>query len=140
MFIDTDSFDIPEPVGQTLAEVLFEQMDKRGYEVIVLDELEPASCIMSDIEIVKALDNPKTSLEQECNDPNSYMCAETEDLETIYNRGKMAKGVWLKEKKKLEGRAFERKPIARPRSDSSASAASSSAASSSSSASESQQL
>ena len=61
MFIDTDSFDIPEPVGQTLAEVLFEQMDKRGYEVIVLDELEPASCIMSDIEIVKACYNPKTS-------------------------------------------------------------------------------
>ena len=54
MFIDTDTFDIPAPVGLTLAEVLFEQMDERGYKVIVLEELEPASSIMSDIEIVKA--------------------------------------------------------------------------------------
>ena len=45
MFIDTDTFD---------AEVLFEQMDERGYKVIVLEELEPALSIMSDIEIVKA--------------------------------------------------------------------------------------
>ena len=51
--------------------------------------------------------------------------------------GKKAKGDWLKEKKKQQGRAFARKPSALSRSDSSASAA---ASVSSSSASDSQQL
>ena len=37
-------------------------------------------------------------MEQERDDPNSYLCAATEDLETIYKRGKKAKGDWLKEK------------------------------------------
>ena len=36
MFIDTDSFDIPDPVGQSLADVLFEQMDERGYDICLL--------------------------------------------------------------------------------------------------------
>ena len=68
-------------------------------------------------------------MENERDDPSSYLCVASEKLRTIYKRGKKAKGDWLKEKKKQQGRAFTRKPSALSRSDSSAAA--SSAASSS---------
>ena len=127
MFIDTDSYDVPTPVGNNAAEVLFDHLDARGYTIIVLDELEPASSIMSDIEIVKMCETG-TTLAEVLADEDAYLCAESEDLETIYKRGKKLTGDWLREKKRKQGQAFARKPSTHGmhRSDSSASSSSSS--------------